>query len=107
MWGAEEGGEAEEIREDTGGRHLRSGAWSSHDHRLSVVARGLEAHDIIAATQTRERVVHRIPAHLRRQLAVTIDRPHIPHHLTGFTRGAQQRRYRLIVFTHQALNMHR
>src|SRR4051812_4076309 len=97
MWCAEEGGEAEEIREHTCCRHLGAGAWSSYDHRLSVVSRGLEAHDIVAATQTSERVVHRIPAHLRRQIAVTINRPHIPHYLTCFARAAQQLRYRLIV----------
>lgn len=61
---AEEGGEAEEIREDTGCRDLGSGARSSDDHRLSVVARSLETDDIVAALQAGERMVYRVAAHL-------------------------------------------
>ena len=74
MWRAEEGGEAEQIGEDAGRRYFRTGAWTSDDHRLGVVTRGLKTHDVVAAVQACERMIERISAHPGRHTSVTIDR---------------------------------
>ena len=81
--GAEEGGETEEVCEDAARRYFRAGAGASHDHWLRVVTCGLEAHDVVAAGQARERVIDGVVAQLSRHLAVTIDRADVTYYLAS------------------------
>ncbi len=63
MWGAEEGGKAEEVGEDARCGYLGAGAGTAHDHGLGVVACGLETHDVVAAGQMCEGMIERVAAH--------------------------------------------
>ena len=64
VWSAEEGCEAEQIGEDARCGYLGAGAGAAYDHRLSVVTRGLEAHDVVAAGLVCERMIDGEVAHL-------------------------------------------
>src|SRR6185503_19975063 len=59
----EEGSESEQVGKDTGGGYFGPRAGASYDHRLSVVARRLEAHDVVTAGQVCEGMGARVALH--------------------------------------------
>ena len=79
--GAQEGSESEKICEDASGGYFWSGARTSDNHWLSVIAGGLEAHYVVTAGEACERVIERIPAHLSGHLASAIYCSDVAHHL--------------------------
>src|SRR6185369_1267319 len=81
LWCTKKGSESKQVGKDARGRYLWTSTWTSHDHWLSVVTHCLKTDDIVAALETRERMIEWVSSQSRRHTSVIIDDAYISQYV--------------------------